>query len=175
MSCLVGCPVVDCTVLTIYNSIFNSQWVKSPSGGHYVLQNMQTTDPANYQQNQIWQFRWLLWSCGNMCTQKGCLCLKKRQSNSCLFSIHPSHYSHLHTQWFPSYLHWKNPVCYMNSRKRARDRESQPNSYQFNCLLHVLAFGKATIRQLKKPEHSFKTAGCSVEGVSWNQIAFCGC
>jgi len=54
----------------------------------------------------------------------------------------------------------------MNSRKRAIDRESQPNFYQFNCLLHVLAFGKATIRQLKIPEHSFNTAGCSVEGVS---------
>jgi len=53
----------------------------------------------------------------------------------------------------------------MNSRKRATDHESQPNFHQFNCLLHVLAFGKATIRQLKIHEHSFNIAGCSVEGV----------
>jgi len=97
MSYLLGCPVVDCTVLIIYNSIFNSQWVKFTSGGYYVLRNMQTTDLANSQQNQMWQFRWLLWSCGDMCIQKGCLYLKNRHSNSCLFSVYPSHYSHLHT------------------------------------------------------------------------------
>jgi len=35
-----------------------------------------------------------------------------------------------------------------------------------NCLLHVLAFGKATIRQLEIHEHSFSTTGCTVEGVA---------
>jgi hypothetical protein len=49
--------------------------------------------------------------------------------------------------------------------KESNRYESQPNFYQFNCLLHVLALGKATIKQLEIHEHSFNTAGCSVEGV----------
>jgi len=73
--------------------------------------------------------------------------------------------THTHTQLFPLYLHRRNPVCYTKSRKRAIDRESHSNFYQFNCLLHVLACGKATITQLKIHEYSFNSAGCSVEGV----------
>jgi hypothetical protein len=68
----------------------------------------------------------------------------------------------------PLYLHRRNPVCYMNSRNTAIDCESQPNFSQFNCLLHVLAFEKANIRQLKMHEHSFNTTGCSVDGVGYN-------
>ena len=165
MSCLLGCPVMDRTVLTIYNSIFNSQWVKFPLVG---IMCYRTCKLHTQQTNNKTKCDILGGYCEAVvtCALKKDVCVSKRDRATVVYFLFTPHITVTYTHNDFLYIFIEEILFAIKTAEREQQTVSH-NLIFINliaCYMFWL-FGKATIRQLKIHEYSFNTAGCSVEGV----------